>query len=82
MTSRIRIVGLSATVLLEVIFVVWQSVNFGAVKAEAETPAAVAVFDRNDDYRRRQNVPDTMKISMSKCEVVLPMPDAAQPCVR
>ena len=82
MTHRTRIAGLAATVLLEVVFVAWQSMNFGAVKAEAETPAVVAAFDRNDDFRRRQDVPAAMKITVSKCEVVLPMRADAQPCVR
>lgn len=82
MTRTIRIARLSATVLLEVVFVVWQSANLGAVKAEAETPAVVAVFDRNNDFRRRQDAPDAMKIAVSKCEVVLPVPADAPPCVR
>ena len=82
MIRKARIAGLSATVLLEVVFVAWQSMNFGAVKAEAETSAVVAAFDRNDDFRRRQDVPEAMKITVSKCEVVLPIRDDAPPCVR
>jgi len=82
MIRRARIAGLSATVLLEVAFVVWQSMNFGAVRAEAETPAVVAAFDRNDDFRRRQDVPEAMKIIMSKCEVALPIRADAPPCLR
>ncbi len=82
MTRRTRIAGLSATVLLEILFVAWQSMNSGAVKAEAEMPAVVVAFDRNDDFRRRQAVPETMKITVAKCEVALPVPVHAQPCVR
>ena len=82
MTRRTRIAGLSVTVLLETVFVVWQGLNSGSVKAEAETSAVTVVFDRDADVRRRQDVPDTMKISMTKCEVVLPVRADAQPCVR
>jgi len=82
MTRRTRIAGLAVTVLLEVVFVAWQGLNSGSVKAEAEARAPAVELDRTADVRRRQDVPDTMKISMTKCEVVLPVRADAQPCVR
>jgi len=83
MTRNLRIAGLSAFVLLEAVFVVWQGMNSESVKAEEDAVAPLAAeFNRDLDARRRQDVPDALKISMTKCEVVLPVPADARPCVR
>ena len=83
MTPNVRIAGLSVFVLLEAVFVIWQGMNSESVKAQEEAVVAAAPeFNRDLDARRRQDVPDTMKITMTKCEVVLPMPAEVQPCVR